>query len=128
MLLIGVKEENGWLVSRWNLTYGIGWKQICHAAGTVYDYYVSPEILVDGKPVEITDKPAINEISESSSLTIRGLSSIFKVPMTLTFYNQLKSVDASVAQATAEFKEADYQKFNMAVGQFMDSVELAMYQ
>ena len=28
---------------------------------------------------------------------------------------------------TDEFKDADYQKFNMSLGQYMDSIELAMY-
>ena len=27
MLLVGVKEENGWLCSQWNLTYGTGWTE-----------------------------------------------------------------------------------------------------
>jgi hypothetical protein len=32
-----------------------------------------------------------------------------------------------VACMTEEFKEADYQKFNFSLGEFMDSVELSMY-
>ena len=31
MLLMGVKEENGWLCSQWNLTYGTGWTEITKA-------------------------------------------------------------------------------------------------
>ena len=45
----------------------------------------------------------------------------------MTFFNQLKTVNVAVACATDEFKEADYHNFNMSMGQFMDSVELAMY-
>ena len=47
MLLIGVKEENGWLMSRWNLTYKVGWEHICKAAAAVFDYYDGLEILAD---------------------------------------------------------------------------------
>ena len=31
MLLIGVKEENGWISSRWNLTYRTSWERILKA-------------------------------------------------------------------------------------------------
>lgn len=54
MLLIGVKSDSGWLSSRWNLTYRVGWEHIC--------------------------------------------------------------------------KEADYEKFNKSLCQYMDSIELAMYR
>ena len=29
MLLVGVQEDSGWLLSRWNLTYRVGWEHIC---------------------------------------------------------------------------------------------------
>ena len=67
------------------------------------------------------------EVSEAGSIIIRGLSKIVEVPLMLTFFNQLQKVNVAVACATDEFLEADYQKFNMSIGQYMDSVELAMY-
>ena len=128
MLLIGVKEENGWLLSRWNLTYGVGWKQICKAAHSVYDYYKGVEILVDNQRVNITNKEDILKLEESSNLTIRGMSTIMNIPIMITFMNQTKVVDVNVAGMTEEFKTAEYQKFNMSLGQYMDSIELAMYR
>jgi hypothetical protein len=127
MLLIGVKESNGWLSSRWNLTYSVGWEQICKAVYSVYDYYNQIEILVDGTPVSFSSKAEILQLKEAGNLVLRGISTIVKVPLMITFYNQLNAVDVSVARVTSEFKEADYQKFNMSLGQYMDSVELAMY-
>ena len=32
---LGVKENNGWLSSRWNLTYSAGWEKICRAVNSV---------------------------------------------------------------------------------------------
>ena len=61
-------------------------------------------------------------------MTIRGVSKIVQVPLMVTFFNQLQTVRVSVARATDEFKEADYKKFNMSLGQYMDSIELAMYR
>jgi hypothetical protein len=45
----------------------------------------------------------------------------------ITFYNQINAVDVTAARVTDEFRDADYQKFNMSLGQYMDSIELAMY-
>lgn len=47
--------------------------------------------------------------------------------MMVKFYNQLQRVDVWVACAADEFKEADYKSFNLSMGQYMDSMELAMY-
>lgn len=128
MLLIGVKEENGWLLSRWNLTYKVGWEHICKGAFAIFDYYDGLEILVDGEAVEVSSKEDILHLDEARDLVIRGMSRIIKVPLMITFYNQTNAVSVSVAGATDEFKEADYQRFNMSLGQYMDSIELAMYR
>ncbi|MGN0684165.1 MAG: hypothetical protein ACI4JY_10860 [Oscillospiraceae bacterium] len=128
MLLVGVKEDSGWLLSRWNLTYGVGWEHICKAAKSVFDYYGGLEILVNNEAVDISSKEDILQIDEAWKMTIRGMSKIIKVPLMITFYNQTNAVDVSVAMATDEFKETDYQKFNMSLGQYMDSIELAMYR
>jgi hypothetical protein len=87
MLLIGVKESNGWLSSRWNLTYSAGWKQICKAAYSVYDYYNQVEILVDGAPVSLSSKDEILQLKEAGNLVLRGISTIVKVPLMITFYS-----------------------------------------
>lgn len=128
MLLVGVKEENGWLLSRWNLTYKVGWNHICKAVHSVYEYYNRPEVLVDGNIVEIKNKDEIFCLEERGSMVIRGNSEIIKIPLMITFYNQIQAVDVSVAGITDEFKNADYQQFNMSLGQYMDSIELAMYR
>lgn len=127
MLLIGVREEEGWLISRWNLTYSVGWESICKAVRSLYDFYLDPEILVGDKPIKISNSEDILKLSEDRSMIIRGMSSILKVPIMITFYNQLNFVDVNVACATKEFETADYQKFNLSLGQFLDSIELAMY-
>ena len=128
MLLIGVKEENGWLLSRWNLTYMVGWDQICKAACAIFDYYDGLEILADGEAVEVAAKEDVLHLDEARDLVVRGMSRIIKVPLMITFYNQTNAVRASVAGVSDEFKEADYQRFNMSLGQYMDSIELAMYR
>lgn len=56
MLLIGVKDDNLWLFSRWNLTYGCGWGQILKGVSSVYDYYQHMEILINDKVLDIKDR------------------------------------------------------------------------
>lgn len=128
MLLVGVKEQNGWLLSRWNLTYRTGWEQICKAAQSVFDYYQGLEILVDDRAAMVADKAAVKDLQEGRTLTIRGMSKIVGIPLMITFYNQTNAVDVNVAKGVEEFKEADYESFNESLCQYLDSMELAMYR
>lgn len=128
MLLVGVKESGGWLMSRWNLTYRVGWEHICKAVHSVYEFYSQPEVLTDNRLAVIDKKEDILKLDERGSMTIRGMSSIIKVPIMITFHNQANTVDVNVAKATSEFSEADYQRFNVSLCQYMDSIELAMYR
>lgn len=128
MLLLGVKKENDWLLAEYNLTYKVGWENICKAVSLAYEYYDNVEILVDNNKVNINSKEEILQLDEARTMTIRGVSKIIQVPLMITFFNQLQTVRVSVACATDEFQEADYKKFNMSLGQYMDSIELAMYR
>jgi hypothetical protein len=128
MLLLDVRKEDGWLLSTFNLTFPVGWDRICKAVSMVFDYYEDAEILIDGKKADILSKDDILGFEEAGSMTVRGMSIIIKAPITITFYNQLQVVNVAVASMTDEFKEADYQEFNMSLGQYMDSLELAMYR
>ena len=128
MLLVGVKEENGWLLSRWHLTYRVSWEQLLKGISAMYEYYKQPEVLVDGRPVSVKEKGDISKITENMNITLRSVSDIIKVPIMITFYNQLADVDVNVAGMTEEFKTADYEKFNKSLSQYMDSIELAMHR
>ncbi len=127
MLLLGVSEERGWLFSTFNLTYPVGWDGICRAVSKAYEHYTDAEILVDDQKVEVSCKDDILKLEEAGRMTIRGMSKIIKVPIMITFYNQVQTVNVSLPMMTEEFKEADYQKFNMSLGQYMDSIELGIY-
>lgn len=91
MLLLGVRKENGWLVSTFKLTYGIGWREICNAVSATYDYYDNVEVLVDDKRVNISSKDEILQLEEAGSIIIRGLSKIIEVPLMVTFLINFKT-------------------------------------
>ena len=91
-----------------------------------YDFYDNMEILINDNSIDIKNKTAIMNIKEASKITFRGLSKILKVPVMITFYNQQFEVDVNVAKATEEFQVCDYRKFNMSLGQYMNSIEIHM--
>lgn len=64
MLLIGTKENEGWILSRWNLTYRVGWEHICKAVNSVYEFYTNSEILVEDKVVAINTKEDIFAVAD----------------------------------------------------------------
>ena len=132
MRLIGVAKEKGWLFSEWRLTYRVGWGQILSSGMLIFHYTEDPEIMIgdagESRVVTVRDEQEILSLKESGFLTIRGISEMIRVPLMITFYNQLDLVRASVACATEEFLEADYKNFNLSMCQFMDSAELAMYR
>ena len=96
-----------------------------------FEYTGEPEILTgdayEERRAEVSDPEGVLALEENGYLIIRGLSQIIKVPLMITFYNQLDLVRAAVACAAEEFEEADYRRFNLSMCQFMDSIELAMY-
>ena len=132
MRLIGVAKENDWLFSEWRLTYRVGWGQILRAGMLIFHYTEDPEIMIgdagESRVVAVRDEQEILSLKESGFLTIRGMSEMIRVPLMITFYNQLDLVRAFVACATEEFMEADYKNFNLSMCQFMDSAEIAMYR
>lgn len=47
MVLLGVKADGAWLVSRWKLTYRIGWVHICKAVRSAFsDFPMSKFLLI----------------------------------------------------------------------------------
>lgn len=128
MLLAGVKENEGWVLSRWNLTYRVGWEHICKAVHLVYDFYTQTEVLLENQVVPVAKKEDVLTLPERGGLTIRGNSNIINVPIMITFYNQTNIVDVNVAKVTDEFTETNYEKFNKSLCQYLDSIELAMYR
>ena len=127
MHLIGVREENGWDISRWELTYRVGWEHIKKGVSTILDLYEHVEVLVDNTSIEGT-KDAIMNAEEGRTMVIRGASKILKAPVMIVFYNQLATVDVNVAQVSDEFQNVNYEKFNHSMCQYLDSIELAMYR
>ncbi|MBQ7061085.1 MAG: hypothetical protein IJM85_04795 [Clostridia bacterium] len=131
MKLADVEKRGAWLFSEWRLTYRVGWGQILKAAALIHHYMKEPEILTgfggSEQKADANDEKGIMALEEAGYLTVRGVSEILKVPLMITFFNQLDLVRVTVACATDEFKEADYKAFNLSMCQFMDSAELAMY-
>ncbi|SEL31068.1 MULTISPECIES: hypothetical protein [unclassified Butyrivibrio] len=127
MHLIQLKNDNGWTQSQWELTYRVSWEQILKGIAYAYEYYDGFEIMVDNKPVAIEKKEDIENIPEAGNICFRGMSKVLKVPIMITLYNQLSTVNVAVAQATDEFKTVSYVNLNHSLCQYMDSLEINMH-
>ena len=127
MLLVELEASKGWLTARWQLTRREGWDHICKAIHFAYEHFEQPVVLTDNDPVAIGNQYDILKLEEKGSLAIRGYCTLLKVHIIIIFANQTNVVYVSVMQENDEFSEADYQKFNISMCQYMDSLELAMY-
>ena len=127
MLLVGEHEEDGWIQSTFTLTYRVAWEQLLLAVYGAYRYFSDPEVLVDGKPVEIGDPEEILTITEDRNIMLRGISTVISAPLMISFYNQVQFVNVSVAAVNDEFRDTDYEKYNKSMGQLMDSMEIMMH-
>ena len=127
MLLVGEHEEDGWIQSTFTLTYRVAWEQLLLAVYGAYRYFSDPEVLVDGKPVEIGAPEEILTIAEDRNIMLRGISTVISAPLMISFYNQVQFVNVSVAAVNDEFRDTDYEKYNKSMGQLMDSMEIMMH-
>ena len=127
MLLVGEHEEDGWIQSTFTLTYRVAWEQLLLAVYGAYRYFSDPEVLVDGKPVEIGTPEEILTIAEDRNIMLRGISTVITAPLMISFYNQVQFVNVSVAAVNDEFRDTNYEKYNKSMGQLMDSMEIMMH-
>ncbi|MFA6337630.1 MAG: hypothetical protein WCX26_02790 [Saccharofermentanales bacterium] len=91
-------------------------------------YYDGLQILSGDDVVNLNNEEELMKLIEARSLTFRGMSTIVKAPIMITFYNQLNAVDVNVAKASEEFSVAEYERFIKSLCQYMDSIELAMHR
>lgn len=106
----------------------VSWEQILKAAYEQYPYFENLELLVDDTLLQVEGKEELYNIEEASMLTIRGLSTILHTLIMITFINQTNVVNVNIATMNEEFQTADYKKLNMSLGQYMDSIEISMFQ
>lgn len=128
MVLKSLGSENGLITTRWQLTYKPTWAQLLKAVAYAHEYYGVPVVL-SGFDVFITEKPEdVLKIPEDCSAGVRGMSKVLDTEVNIRFHNGAQTVMAEVKKDSDEFASPDYQKICMALGQYMDSLELAMYQ
>ena len=128
MLLTGVKKEEGWLYSRWRLTYGAGWDTLCRGGERLFSDLDDPEVFTDGeKQAAIKEAEKILALHEQGRLMVRGLSKTLGIPVMVTFYNQTNVVDLTLPASRDICDSTDYETFNKALAPYVDSLEIAMF-
>ena len=126
MLFMGHHEDDGWLLSTFNLTFRASWEMMLQGVYEAWHYFANVEILVDRKPIEIKTPEDILKIPENWNITIRGLLMVARTNVEIIFYNQVRFINVRVECNNEELKNLDYEHYNKFIGKFIDNMEIAM--
>jgi len=126
MLFMGHHEDDGWLLSTFNLTFRASWEMMLQGVYEAWHYFANVEILVDRKPIEIKTPEDILKIPENWNISIRGLLMVARTNVEIVFYTQVHFINVYVECNNEELKNLDYEHYNKFIGKFIDNMEIAM--
>ena len=126
MLFMGHHEDDGWLLSTFNLTFRASWEMMLQGVYEAWHYFANVEILVDRKPIEIETPEDILKIPENWNISIRGLLMVARTNVEIVFYTQVHFINVYVECKNEELKNLDYEHYNKFIGKFIDNMEIAM--
>ena len=138
MVLRNFEEGNGWMTSGWSATWPMGWDMILNCAAACAEDMEHPQLLtVAGPGSEAEDKTGVafgegnglnrEVLAEAGLLTIRGMSRLLGVPVSLTFYNQSPYVTLVFPVSfmdSFDTEDNPYRRISLEMGQFLDSIEI----
>ena len=128
MYLEGQHVDSGWIRSTFTLTHRVSWQQMLQAIYAAFDYFTEIVIFVDEKSQRIKSRDDVLTIPESSSIAIAGISTVFKVPMSIFFYTQVQFSNVRLKCVSEELYGLDYERYNKMVCPLMNALELAMFR
>ena len=128
MYLEGQHVDSGWIRSTFTLTHRVSWQQMLQAVYAAFDYFTEIVIFVDEKSQRIKSRDDVLTIPESSSIAIAGISTVFKVPMSIFFYTQMQFSNVRLKCVSEELYGLDYERYNKMVCPLMNALELAMFR
>ena len=128
MYLEGQHVDSGWIRSTFTLTHRVSWQQMLQAVYAAFDYFTEIVIFVDEKSQRIKSRDDVLTIPESSSIAIAGISTVFKVPMSIFFYTQVQFSNVRLKCVSEELYGLDYERYNKMVCPLMNALELAMFR
>jgi hypothetical protein len=125
MVLQQINENKSWIQMQWKSAFAMQWPNILFATQTMLGTFQEPEVMVGdpgagGQRVNPADRP-----EEKSMLRIRGYSTFFKGNISIVFHTKTNDVTVTIPKSLA--LPSDYQSLAMAIGPFVDSIELRMY-
>ena len=128
MYLEGQHVDSGWIRSTFTLTHRVSWQQMLQAIYAAFGYFTEIVIFVDEKSQRIKSRDDVLTIPESSSIAIAGISTVFKVPMSIFFYTQVQFSNVRLKCVSEELYGLDYERYNKMVCPLMNALELAMFR
>lgn len=125
MVLQTINENKSWIQMSWKCAFNMQWPNILFATKAMMGTFQNPEVLTGdkgtgGQRVNPNDKP-----EEKSMLVLRGYSTHFKGNVSVVFHTKTNNVTINIPKSLG--LPSDYQSLAIAVGPYMDSIELRMY-
>ena len=125
MVLSTIRDNKAWIQMNWKCSFIMQWPHILFAAKSIANGFQNPEALAGDKgaggyKVNPEDRP-----EEKSMLVFRGYSNLFRGNVSITFYTNTNDVTINIPKSLG--LPMDYESLAIAVGPFMDSMELRMY-
>jgi hypothetical protein len=125
MVLHDINENKSWIQMNWKCGFGMPWANILYAVNRMLPLFQNPEILIGNKGANGERANPADNPPEKDMLVIQGYSTHFKGNVAIVFYTKTNDVKITIHKNIGF--SADYKSLAIAVGPFMDSIELRMY-
>jgi hypothetical protein len=125
MVLQAVNENKTWIKMDWTCAFNMQWPNILFAANAILKTFQNPEVLIGdqgagSQRVNPADKPEEKEL-----LVLRGYSTHFNGNISIAFHSRTNRVTFNLPKSVG--LPSDYKSLAIAVGPFVDSIELRMF-
>ena len=125
MILKQINENQNWITMNWECAFLMKWGHILHGIRAISPTFKEVEVVAGAmgaqpKVINPTEKP-----DEQPMVQMRGYSNFFKGKVSLLFNTGTNTLRLTIPRNLN--LTSDYQNLAIAVGPFMDSLELRMY-
>ena len=125
MILHKIDENKSWIQMNWKCAFNMQWDRILFIVDSIASGFQNAEALAGDKGAGSQKINPNDNPEEMSMLVFRGYSKLFRGNISMTFYTNTNDVTIYVPKSLG--LPVDYESLAMAIGPFMDSLELRMY-
>lgn len=125
MVLHQINENKAWIQMNWKCAFIMQWSHILFVIDSIAGGFQNPEALAGDKGAGSQKINPKDNPEERSMLVFRGYSNLFRGNISITFYTNTNDVTIYIPKSLG--LPVNYESLAIAIGPFMDSMELRMY-